>query len=82
MSVSNDDLANDDLDALIMAAASAEWQKVALLISAVFDALAARQITTPAQTIAERIYALADSGKLDSGGNLRRWRDGTVRVKG
>ncbi len=65
-----------------MAAASAEWQKVALLISAVFDALAARQITTPAQTIAERIYALADSGKLDSGGNLRRWRDGTVRVKG
>lgn len=82
MSVSSQPLANDDLDAVIMAAASAEWQKVALLISAVFDALAARQITTPAQTIAERIYALSDSGKLDSGGNLRRWRDGTVRVKG
>lgn len=65
-----------------MAAASAEWQKVALLISAVFDALAARQITTPAQAIAERIYALAESGKLEAGGNLRRWRDGTVRVKG
>lgn len=75
-------VSNEDLDAVIMAAASAEWQKVALLISAVFDALAARQITTPAQTIAERIYALAESGKLDSGGNLRRWRDGVVRVKG
>lgn len=82
MGASKDGLANDDLDAVILAAAGAEWQKVALLISAVFDALAARQITTQAQTIAERIYALADSGKLEAGGNLRRWRDGTVRVKG
>lgn len=75
-------LSNDDLDAVIVEAAGANWQKVALVISAVFDALAAKQMTYPAPGIAERIYALVESGKLESSGNIRRWRDGNIRVKG
>lgn len=73
---------NEELDAVILGAANVNWQKVAVLIAAVFDALAAKNITTPASEIAERIYALVAEDKLDSSGNIRRWRDGSVRVRG
>ena len=74
-------ISNEELDAVILASASANWQKVAVVISTVFDALAQKGITYPAQGIAERIYVLVAEDKLDSSGNIRRWRDGNVRVK-
>lgn len=75
-------ISNEELDAVILAAASANWQKVAVVISAVFDALAQKGMTYPAQGIAERIYVLAAGDALESSGNIRRWRDGNVRVRG
>lgn len=74
-------ISNEELDAVILAAVNTNWQKVAVVISTVFDALAQKGITYPAQGIAERIYVLVAEDKLDSGGNIRRWRDGNVRVK-
>lgn len=71
---------NDDLDSIILSSASADWQKTALLISKVFDALKAQGKDIPAQAIAERIYVLADAKSLTTTGNIRRWRDSNVRV--
>lgn len=67
------------LDAVILACASPEWCKVAVLISRVTDAARAAGLEAPAQVIAARIYALAETQRLDVQGNVRRWRAGEVR---
>lgn len=76
---------NDNhIDALILSAATNEWAKVAVLISKVFEAPDLsddlKGMEDLAQKIAERIYILVDSGKLGVHGNMRRWRDGEVRL--
>ena len=71
----------EEIDALILSAAGPEWQKVAVLISKVFEAPSLKGTESLGQQIAERIYILVDSGRLDVQGNMRRWRDGEVRLK-
>ncbi len=71
---------NDTIDALILTAASNEWVKIALMISKVFEAPALEGIDGLAQMVAERIYTLVDAGRLAAQGNMRRWREGEVRL--
>ena len=72
----------NDIDGLILSAASEEWQKTALMISKVFDDPAFDKDKDTAQSVAERIYTLVDGGKLEASGNIRRWRDSNVRLVG
>ena len=67
------------LDAVILDCADAAGCKVAMLIARATDAARAANIEAPAQIIAQRIYALADAGRLDVTGNVRRWRAAEVR---
>ncbi len=71
---------NDTIDALILTAASNEWVKIAVMISKVFEAPALAGIDGLAQMVAERVYILVDHGRLASQGNMRRWREGEVRL--
>ena len=74
---------DETIDALILSAATTEWQKVAVIISKVFDAPALTNKDGLGQMIAERVYVLVDNGRLAVQGNMRRWRDGAVKlVKG
>ncbi len=68
------------LDQLIIGCATNEWCKVAVLIARATDAARATQRTVSGQALAQRIYALAESRRLDVRGNVRRWRAGEVRV--
>ncbi len=73
------------IDALIIEAASTHWTKVAVIISKVYDSFAAQGQDVSkdlAQIIAERLYILVDNGKLAAQGNMRRWRDGDVKLPG
>lgn len=72
---------NQEIDQIVLSTAGAEWEKVAVLISKVFEAPSLKGIEGLGQKIAERIYILVDSGRLDVQGNMRRWRDGEVRLK-
>lgn len=72
-------IADPRLDALILASATSEWCKVAMLIARVTDAARAEAIETTAQTIASRIYAMTSDNRLDVQGNVRRWRAAEVR---
>ncbi len=67
------------LDALILTCATGDWMKVAILIARTTDAARAATLDAPAQIIAARIYALVDERRLQSQGNVRRWRAGEVR---
>ena len=68
------------IDALILTAATDDWQKTALIISKVFDAPALEDKNDLGQKIAERLYILVDNGALDIQGNMRRWRDSAVKL--
>jgi hypothetical protein len=67
------------LEEIILASATPEWCKIAILISRATDAARAASIEAPAQLIAAHIYALAETGRLDVQGNVRRWRAGEAR---
>ncbi len=75
---------DEDIDTLIMDAASEHWTKIAVIIAKVYDAFEAQghhELTkTLAQDIAQRLYILVDNGRLDVQGNMRRWRDADIRL--
>ncbi len=73
---------NPALDAVILSCGTAEWCKVAMLIARTTDAARAASIDAPAQLIAGRIYALVADRRLQSQGNVRRWRASEVRLAG
>ena len=69
-------------DAIILASATTEWIKIAVLIARATDGLRAQSVVATPPLIALRIYSLIESGKLDVTGNMRRWRAALVRLKG
>ena len=73
---------SDNLDNIILSVVNNEWQKTAMIISKVFDSPDFSKKDNTAQSIAERIYVLIDNGKLAVKGNMRRWRDSSVRLVG
>lgn len=68
------------IESLILEACTNEWQKIAVIIGKIFDAPDFDAQSTNAQDIAERLYIMVDSGKIDVQGNMRRWRAGAVRL--
>lgn len=68
------------LDPIILSSANAEWQNVTGIISGVFDHAEFDKNLYKAQDIAERIYILVDNGQLDVEGNMRRWREGKIKL--
>ena len=68
-------------DAVILASATADWVKIAVLIARSTDAARAQSLDLAPPVIAARIYALAESGKLEVLGNMRRWRAAQARLK-
>ena len=67
------------VDALILACATKDACKVAILIARTVDAAKAQGLELTSAVIAPRIYALADAGKLSVQGNVRRWRAAEVK---
>jgi hypothetical protein len=73
---------SETIDKIILGhAVTNERQKVAMVISRVFEHPSFDGASTTAQNVADRILVLAEAGKLESTGNLRRWRESTVRLK-
>jgi hypothetical protein len=74
---------NAKIDEAILQSVTADWAKIAVIIAKVYDALGAQRETANkdlAQTIATRIGIMVDNGGLQAQGNVRRWRDGEVRL--
>ena len=71
---------NDDLDDLILSVVSDRWRKVARVIGMASEAFPDADANPRYEQIAERIRALADAGRIESVGNLSRWRYSEVRL--
>ena len=69
-------LTDNQLDALLLAQAKANWQKVAMIISKAMSTYE----TWDSDRVGQRIVALVDEGKLEAAGNVRNWRRSEVRL--
>ena len=67
---------DDELEALLLAQATASWQKIAMIIG---RAMIENNIWDD-NRLGDRITALVDAGKLESAGNIRKWRFSEVRL--
>jgi uncharacterized protein DUF3658 len=69
-----------DIDALIFVELEEPyWRKVARVVSRCLMTLETRSIPVTADVIAARIQELAESGQIESQGNLTMWRHSEVR---
>jgi Protein of unknown function len=70
-----------DVDAVILSVVKSRFQKMAAIVG---DALQrCKQLGLPisGEALAARIQALAESGRLEGAGDLRKWRHSEVRLK-
>jgi hypothetical protein len=69
----------EELDKLILARAQPQWRKVAYIIASI-----GHDMNEPTDenydALASRIVALAESGRLECQGDLRKWRFSEVRL--
>jgi tagatose-1,6-bisphosphate aldolase non-catalytic subunit AgaZ/GatZ len=70
-----------DVDKLIFAALKENWRKVALIVGNVFRTCKNRSIPLSDEVIAARIRELAEAGRIESQGNLCKWRYSEVRLR-
>lgn len=70
------DLSDDELDALLLAQAKTTWRKVAMVVG---KAMLLYDIWDE-DRLGKRIAALVEAGKLESQGNIRKWRYSEVRL--
>lgn len=71
---------NEYIDQTILLFASREWRKVAMVVSQVFFDCEDKGLVTSDRYVADRIAALVGEGKLQSQGDLSRWRHSEVRL--
>lgn len=70
------DLSDDELDALLLAQAKTTWRKVAMVVGQtmlLYD-------NWDEDRLGKRIVALVEAGKLESQGNISKWRYSEVRL--
>lgn len=72
---------DQQIDGLILSAAGEQWRKVAFIVGKVLMVCRNNAPETSEHTIADRIRALVDAGKLEAQGNLNRWRHSEVRLR-
>jgi tagatose-1,6-bisphosphate aldolase non-catalytic subunit AgaZ/GatZ len=70
-----------DVDKLIFAALRGNWRKVAMIVGNVFQMCETRSIPLSDEVIAARIQELAEAGRIESQGNLTKWRYSEVRLR-
>jgi hypothetical protein len=68
------------LDQLILSVAKPKWQKVAMVIMKAQQIAEKADFRTSEGALASRISALCKAGRLESQGNLSKWRYSEVRL--
>jgi hypothetical protein len=68
------------LDATIFSALTLRWQKTAMVIGKALDRCKTLELPVDAEMVGVRIRALAEAGRLEGVGDLRKWRHSEVRL--
>ena len=68
------------LDELILSVVKPNWQKVAMVLGKALHLSESRRFETSYEALAARISVLCTDGRLESQGNLSKWRYSEVRL--
>jgi len=71
-----------DIDAVILSVVTPRLQKMAMVVGTALQRCKQRGLPIGDEALAARIQALAESGRLEGAGDLRKWRHSEVRLKG
>jgi hypothetical protein len=71
-----------EIDNLILSLATAHWQKTARVIAKALDHLEGGPSDDGADKVAQRIEHLVKTNRLESQGDLSRWRFSEIRHPG
>lgn len=69
-----------ELDKLILSLAKPRWQKTAMVIAKTLEQREGGLSDPPAEQVARRIQQLVETNRLESQGNLTRWRFSEIRL--
>jgi hypothetical protein len=70
-----------DIDAIVLSAMKPQWQKVERVVALSSKRCEEFGLSISDEVLAARIRALAESGRLEGAGDLRKWRHSEVRLK-
>jgi Protein of unknown function len=68
------------IDEVILSVLTPKWRKVAMIIGMAKDVFENKQIEIDEDTLASRVEALCEEGRIESQGNLSNWRGSEVRL--
>jgi hypothetical protein len=71
-----------DLDSAIFSALTSRWQKTAMVIGKTLKQCETLALPVDDEVVGVRIRALAEAGRLEGEGDLRKWRYSEVRLNG
>lgn len=74
-------VAETDIDAIVLSAMKSRWQKVAMVVARSLERCEELGFSISDEVLAARTGALADSGRIEGAGDLRKWRHSEVRLK-
>jgi hypothetical protein len=69
-----------DLDSAIFSALTSRWQKTAMVIGKTLKQCETLALPVDDEVVGVRIRALAEAGRLEGEGDLRKWRYSEVRL--
>ena len=73
-------VSENDLDAIIFSTVTKHWRKVAMVVGKAFEECEARELPVDDEVIGIRIRLLTETGRLESQGDVRKWRFSEVRL--
>jgi len=69
-----------DIDSIIFSALSVRWQKTAMVVGRALTECQKVLLPVSAEMLGARIRALAEADRLESQGDLRKWRFSEIRL--
>lgn len=69
------------IDAVIFSVMKPRWQKVAMVVGQAVERCKELGLSISDEALAARIQVLAEAGRIEDIGDLRRWRYSEVRLK-
>jgi len=70
-----------DIDQIILSVLNLQWRKTAMVVGNALTRCRQLDLPISAEALGARVQALAESDRLESQGDLRKWRHSEVRLR-
>jgi hypothetical protein len=71
-----------DIDAILFSVVTPRWQKIAMVVILAAKQSQALALAINAEMFGARAVALAEAGRIEAQGDIRKWRFSEARLKG